>query len=120
MKGFVSGLLFFSYSFLACTVYGLLTGTVGFLTAYTFVRRIYGYVPLFLSLFFKQKTKIPNTGTSKRIKSRAFFLLMKKKKFSNTKGQIHDRIDEVGVGEGEEGGTSAHVFFLGIRVWSSA
>ena len=25
-------------------MYGLLTGTVGFLTAYAFVRRIYGYV----------------------------------------------------------------------------
>ena len=43
IHGFVSGLLFFSYSLLACTVYGLLTGTVGFLTAYAFVRRIYGY-----------------------------------------------------------------------------
>ena len=39
--GFVSAVLFFSYSLLACTVYGLLTGTVGFLTAYAFVRRIY-------------------------------------------------------------------------------
>ncbi|MCJ1428417.1 hypothetical protein MMC29_006327 [Sticta canariensis] len=44
MKGFISGLLFFSYSFLACTVYGLLIGTVGFLTAYFFVRRIYGAI----------------------------------------------------------------------------
>jgi transmembrane 9 superfamily protein 2/4 len=42
IQGFVSGLLFFSYSFMACVVYGLLTGTVGFLTAYAFVRRIYG------------------------------------------------------------------------------
>lgn len=41
VSGFVSSLLFFSYSFLACAVYGLLTGTVGFLTAYAFVRRIY-------------------------------------------------------------------------------
>ena len=46
IQGFVSGLLFFSYSLLACTVYGLLTGTVGFLTAYAFVRRIYGYVSI--------------------------------------------------------------------------
>jgi transmembrane 9 superfamily protein 2/4 len=45
IEGFVSGLLFFSYSFMACVVYGLLTGTVGFLTAYAFVRRIYGYIP---------------------------------------------------------------------------
>ena len=42
IQGFVSGLLFFSYSFLACAVYGLLMGTVGFLTAYAFIRRIYG------------------------------------------------------------------------------
>ncbi|KAI9817215.1 MAG: hypothetical protein M1827_001328 [Pycnora praestabilis] len=44
IQGFVSTILFFSYSFLACAVYGLLTGTVGFLTAYAFVRRIYGQV----------------------------------------------------------------------------
>ena len=36
--------VFFSYSFLACAVYGLLTGTVGFLTAYAFVRRLYRQV----------------------------------------------------------------------------
>ncbi|KAI9677219.1 MAG: hypothetical protein M1829_002793 [Trizodia sp. TS-e1964] len=44
IEGFISSLLFFSYSFLACVVYGLLTGTVGFLTAYAFVRRIYGAI----------------------------------------------------------------------------
>ncbi|KMU76954.1 transmembrane 9 superfamily protein member 4 [Coccidioides immitis RMSCC 3703] len=44
IRGFVSSLLFFGYSFLGCTVYGLLTGTVGFLTAYAFVRRIYSSV----------------------------------------------------------------------------
>jgi transmembrane 9 superfamily protein 2/4 len=42
ITGFLSGILFFSYSFMACCVYGLLTGTVGFLAAYAFVRRIYG------------------------------------------------------------------------------
>lgn len=42
IHGVVSSMLFFSYSFVACVVYGLLTGTVGFLTAYAFVRRIYG------------------------------------------------------------------------------
>lgn len=42
ITGFVSSLLFFAYSFMTCLVYGLLTGTVGFLTAYAFVRRIYG------------------------------------------------------------------------------
>lgn len=44
IDGFVSSLLFFSYSALACAVYSLATGTVGFLTAYAFVRRIYGGV----------------------------------------------------------------------------
>ncbi|KAE9978920.1 hypothetical protein BLS_000195 [Venturia inaequalis] len=44
ITGFVSSILFFTYSFLACTVYGLLTGTIGFLAAYAFVRRIYGAV----------------------------------------------------------------------------
>ncbi|KAI2795246.1 Transmembrane 9 superfamily member 7 [Penicillium oxalicum] len=44
ITGFVSTLLFFSYSFLACTVYGLLVGTVGFLAAYMFVRRVYSSV----------------------------------------------------------------------------
>ncbi|KAI9858916.1 MAG: hypothetical protein M1813_007218 [Trichoglossum hirsutum] len=44
IHGFISSILFFSYSFLACLVYGLLTGTVGFLAAYAFVRRIYGAI----------------------------------------------------------------------------
>ncbi|KAH6663055.1 hypothetical protein B0J14DRAFT_524491 [Halenospora varia] len=44
IQGFISSLLFFSYSFIACVVYGLLCGTVGFLTAYAFVRRIYGAI----------------------------------------------------------------------------
>lgn len=44
IDGFVSSLLFFSYSALACAVYTLATGTVGFLTAYIFIRRIYGGV----------------------------------------------------------------------------
>lgn len=44
ISGFVSSLLFFSYGFLACTVYALLTGTIGFLAAYAFVRRIYGAI----------------------------------------------------------------------------
>lgn len=114
MKGFVSGLLFFSYSFLACTVYGLLTGTVGFITAYTFVRRIYGYVPLILSLLSRLKINIPNTGTSKRTKSLAFYLLKKIQFFfSRTRGQIEYMIGLmrcVGGGKGG-GGASAHVFF---------
>ena len=40
----MNSLLFFAYSGLACLVYGLLMGTVGFLTAYAFVRRIYGAI----------------------------------------------------------------------------
>jgi transmembrane 9 superfamily protein 2/4 len=44
ISGFASSVLFFAYSFLACAVYGLLTGTIGFLTAYGFVRRIYGAI----------------------------------------------------------------------------
>ena len=44
LQGFISSFLFFSYSFLGCAVYGLLTGTVGFLTAYAFIRRIYRLV----------------------------------------------------------------------------
>ncbi|KAK7206046.1 putative multispanning membrane protein [Myxozyma melibiosi] len=41
VSGFVSGLLFFSYSLIACAVYGLCTGTVAFLGSYWFVSRIY-------------------------------------------------------------------------------
>lgn len=41
ISGFVSSILFFAYSFMACCMFGLLTGTVGFLSAYAFVRRIY-------------------------------------------------------------------------------
>ena len=44
ISGFVSSMLFFAYGFLACAVYALLTGTVGFLAAYLFVRRIYGAI----------------------------------------------------------------------------
>jgi len=44
IEGFVSSLLFFSYSALACMVYALATGTIGFLMAYAFIRRIYGGV----------------------------------------------------------------------------
>ncbi|KAF3049597.1 hypothetical protein E8E11_009354 [Didymella keratinophila] len=44
ISGFLSSTLFFAYGFLACAVYALLTGTIGFLAAYTFVRRIYGAI----------------------------------------------------------------------------
>lgn len=46
ITGFVSGMLFFAYSFMACCMFGLLTGTVGFLSAYAFVRRIYSAIKL--------------------------------------------------------------------------
>lgn len=42
--GFVSSMLFFIYSFLVCGLYALLTGTIGFISAYGFVTRIYGAV----------------------------------------------------------------------------
>lgn len=42
ITGWLSGILFFSYSLVACAVFGLLLGTIGFLAAYAFVRRIYG------------------------------------------------------------------------------
>lgn len=44
IDGFVSSLLFFSYGVLACLVYGLATGTIGFCVGYAFIRRIYGGV----------------------------------------------------------------------------
>lgn len=46
ISGFVSSLLFFAYGGAACALYGLLTGTVGFLAAYAFVRRIYAAVKI--------------------------------------------------------------------------
>ncbi|KAI5781891.1 putative multispanning membrane protein [Geopyxis carbonaria] len=42
--GVVSAGLFLAYSALACTVYAVLVGTVGFLASYVFVRRIYGAI----------------------------------------------------------------------------
>lgn len=42
IKGFVSAVLFFGYSVVACSMYGLLMGTLGFLTAYALVRKMYG------------------------------------------------------------------------------
>jgi transmembrane 9 superfamily member 2/4 len=44
IEGFVSTLLYFMYTGLACATYGLATGTIGWMTAYAFVRRIYGGV----------------------------------------------------------------------------
>lgn len=44
VAGFVSGLLFFGYSLIGCIVYGLITGTIGFMASYLFVRRIYSAI----------------------------------------------------------------------------
>jgi transmembrane 9 superfamily protein 2/4 len=42
IQGWVSAMLFFGYSALGCAVFGLATGTVGWVVAFGFVRRIYG------------------------------------------------------------------------------
>jgi transmembrane 9 superfamily member 2/4 len=44
IEGSTSTLLYFMYTALACSTYGLATGTIGWMTAYAFVRRIYGGV----------------------------------------------------------------------------
>ncbi|KAI5817359.1 hypothetical protein BZA77DRAFT_310454 [Pyronema omphalodes] len=44
VQGWTSGMLYFAYSALACAVYGVLLGTVGWLASYAFVRRIYGAI----------------------------------------------------------------------------
>ncbi|KAM0130686.1 hypothetical protein ACHAP3_007227 [Botrytis cinerea] len=44
IEGFVSGMLFFSYCGVVAVTYGLATGTVGFLTSFWFVRRVYGAI----------------------------------------------------------------------------
>lgn len=41
IEGFVSTLLYFMYTGLACCTYGLATGTIGWMAAYAFVQRIY-------------------------------------------------------------------------------
>ena len=42
IQGFISVILFFCYCGMACAAYGLLMGTVGFITAYNLIRRMYG------------------------------------------------------------------------------
>eukprot|EP00002_Diphylleia_rotans_P013672 TRINITY_DN2667_c0_g1_i2.p1 TRINITY_DN2667_c0_g1~~TRINITY_DN2667_c0_g1_i2.p1 ORF type:complete len:355 (-),score=65.81 TRINITY_DN2667_c0_g1_i2:497-1561(-) len=44
IHSFVSTLLFFSYTFIMCLVFFLMTGTVGFLACFWFVRKIYAAV----------------------------------------------------------------------------
>lgn len=44
VEGFVSGLLFFGYSLIGCSVYGLVTGAIGFLASYVLVHRMYGAI----------------------------------------------------------------------------
>ncbi|KAI0197745.1 endomembrane protein 70 [Astrocystis sublimbata] len=46
ITGFVSSMLFFVYSFMACCIYGLLTGTVGFLCVYAFIRKLYAAIKI--------------------------------------------------------------------------
>ncbi|KAF9921669.1 Transmembrane 9 super member 4 [Linnemannia zychae] len=43
---FVPGLIYFAKTFMICLVFGLLTGTTGFISAYWFVRRIYSAVKI--------------------------------------------------------------------------
>ncbi|KAK0388592.1 hypothetical protein NLU13_4835 [Sarocladium strictum] len=43
-RGLLDGWLFFAYSAAGCAVYGVVTGAVGFLAAYAFVRKIYGAI----------------------------------------------------------------------------
>lgn len=44
VAGFVSAVLFFAYSLIGCLVYGLITGSIGFLASLLFVRRIYSAI----------------------------------------------------------------------------
>ncbi|KAG0005771.1 hypothetical protein BGZ65_010158 [Modicella reniformis] len=43
---FVPGLIYFTNSLMICIVYGLLTGTTGFISTYWFIRRIYSAVKI--------------------------------------------------------------------------
>eukprot|EP00002_Diphylleia_rotans_P008454 TRINITY_DN182_c0_g3_i1.p1 TRINITY_DN182_c0_g3~~TRINITY_DN182_c0_g3_i1.p1 ORF type:complete len:637 (-),score=136.16 TRINITY_DN182_c0_g3_i1:126-2036(-) len=44
IQDFVSGLLFFSYTFMMCVAFFLMTGTIGFLSGWWFVRKIYSSI----------------------------------------------------------------------------
>lgn len=44
LQGFVPMLMFFGYSIMGTIVYGLITGTIGFLASYVFVMKIYGAI----------------------------------------------------------------------------
>ncbi|XP_065176697.1 transmembrane 9 superfamily member 4-like [Sycon ciliatum] len=46
IAGFVPTLLYFTYSILMCSTYGLLTGSIGFYATYWFVSSIYGAVKI--------------------------------------------------------------------------
>ena len=43
---FVPTLLYFSYTVIMVVTFWLLTGTIGFYAAYTFIRKIYGAVKI--------------------------------------------------------------------------
>lgn len=44
VDGFVPSLVFFAYSTMGCIVYGVITGSIGFLASYFFVFKIYGAI----------------------------------------------------------------------------
>jgi len=43
VSGYIPTIVFLFYSFIACFIHGMICGTLGFLGAYIFVWRIYGY-----------------------------------------------------------------------------
>lgn len=44
IDGFIASLMYFAYTFMGCVVYGLITGSIGFLASYFFVFRIYSAI----------------------------------------------------------------------------
>jgi len=44
IMGFVSTMLYFSYMFICSLLFGITTGTIGFVSSYWFVLQIYGAV----------------------------------------------------------------------------
>jgi hypothetical protein len=43
---FVPSMLYFGYTLLICFTFWILTGTIGFIASYIFVRKIYGAVKI--------------------------------------------------------------------------
>lgn len=44
LQGFIPTLMYFGYSLMGCIVYGMVTGSIGFLASYYFVHKIYGAI----------------------------------------------------------------------------